>query len=218
MKARQFFDEHSSPILQRLATGLYKLGLAVKHHEREAALEAGLSPTQAQILILLTAKDTTSPSDLSDSLGVSLPTVSDSVSALVAKGLVKRRPNPSHHKATVLTLTRNGRVEARRAMRWPEFLATAIGTLSEAQQESLLSVLVRVLGTLQADGQIPAQRMCVTCTFFRPNVHTGARPHHCAFVDAPMGPTHLRLVCDEHEMASPEAQTAQWQEFLRPAV
>jgi DNA-binding MarR family transcriptional regulator len=218
MESPQFFDEHSTPIDQRLATGLFKLGLAVKHHERQAALEAGLSPTQAQILILLAAKDTTSPSDLSDSLGVSLPTVSDSVSALVAKRFVKRRPSPSHHKATILTLTRAGRVEARRAMRWPEFLATAIGTLSDTQQENLLTILVRVLGTLQADGQIPMQRMCVTCTFFRPNVHTGARPHHCAFVDAPMGPTHLRLVCDEHEMASSEAQTAQWQQFLQPAV
>lgn len=218
MESPWFFDEHSTPIDQRLATGLFKLGLAVKHHERHVALEAGLSATQAQILILLSANDSNSPSDVSDSLGVSLPTVSDSVSALVAKRLVKRRPGSTHHKATILTLTRAGRVEARRAMRWPEFLATAIGTLSDTQQESLLTILVRVLGTLQADGQIPMQRMCVTCTFFRPNVHTGARPHHCAFVDAPMGPTHLRLVCDEHEMASPEARTAQWQQFLRPAV
>ena len=75
-----------------------------------------------------------------------------------------------------------------------------------------------MLRTLQEDGRIPQQQMCVTCTFFRPNVHPGPRPHHCAFVDAPMGPTHLRLVCDEHEMASLEAQTSQWQRFLTPAV
>ena len=88
MESPQFFDEHSTPIDQRLATGLYKLGLAVKHHERQQALVAGLSPTQAQILTLLSANDTTSPSEVSDVLGVSLPTMSDSVSALVAKGLV----------------------------------------------------------------------------------------------------------------------------------
>lgn len=218
MDATAFFDEHSLPIDQRLATGLYKIGLAVRHQERQQALEAGLSPTQAQILALLSVEGTKTPTDLSNVLGVSLPTVSDSVNALVAKELVRREPSPSHHRATLLTLTRAGRVEARRAVSVPEFLATALGTLSDLQQASLLSILVSLLLALQENGQIPAQRMCLTCTFFRPNVHAGTRPHHCAFVDAPMGPTHLRLVCDEHEMASPEAQTTQWQQFLRSAV
>ena len=218
MGTPDFFEEHSLPIDHRLATGLYKIGLAVKHQERQQALEAGLSPTQAQILALLSLEGAKTPTDLSNVLGVSLPTVSDSVNALVAKALVTRAPSPSHHRATMLTLSRAGRVEARRAVRLPEFLATALGTLSDMQQESLLSILVSLLRAMQEYGQIPAQRMCLTCTFFRPNVHASARPHHCAFVDAPMHPRHLRLVCGEHEMASPEGLAAQWQQFLRPAV
>lgn len=218
MDAPGFFAEHSTPIDQRLATGLYTLGLAVNHEERQHALAAGISTTQASILTLLSLEGAKTPSDVCNFLGVSLPTVSDSVRALVDKGLVKRRPNPSHRRATILTLTRAGRVGARRAANVPEFLATAVGTLSDAQQERLLSMLVLLLRALQENGQIPAQRMCLTCTFFRPNVHAAARPHHCAFVDAPMGPTHLRLVCDEHEIASIEAQTSQWQQFLQSAV
>ena len=218
MQRPGFFDQHSAPIDQRLATGLYKLGLAVKHHERQQALEAGLSPTQAQILTLLAAEGQRTPSDVASVLGLSLPSVSDSLTALVAKGLVVRQPSPSHHRATLLQLTRTGRAAARRAMRWPEFLAAGIETLTETQQESLLAVLVSLLRSLQEDGQIPPQRMCVTCTFFRPNVHAGARPHHCAFVDAPMAASHLRLVCDEHELASVGARTTQWQQFLSPAV
>jgi DNA-binding MarR family transcriptional regulator len=218
MKHPGFFEQHSAPIDQRLATGLYKLGLAVKHEERRQALEAGISATQSQILTLLLADGDTTPSDVSKVLGVSLPSVSDSVSALVAKALVEKRPCPKHHRATMLSLTRAGRAEARGAMRWPDFLASAIGTLSDTQQESLLSMLVSLLRTLQDDGAIPVQRMCVTCTFFRPNVSAGSHPHHCAFVDAPMRAAHLRLVCDEHAMASVEDQPAQWQQFLRPAV
>jgi DNA-binding MarR family transcriptional regulator len=217
MDARGFFDEHTPPIDQRLATGLHTLGLAVIHEERQHALRAGLSTTQSSILGLLSLEGAKTPSDMANHLGVSLPTVSDSVRALVDKGLVKRGPDKRHRRATLLTLTRAGRVAGRRSACLPEFLGTALGTLSDAQQERLFHSLVLLLRALQENGQIPSQRMCLTCTHFRPNVHTAARPHHCALVDAPMRATHLRLACDEHVMASPESQIAQWQQYRRSA-
>lgn len=213
-----YFDAHSPPIDERLATGLHKLGLAVQHEERRHALASGLSTTQASILTLLSLEGAKTPSEIRDLLGVSLPTVSDSVGALVQKGLVQRRPSPGHGRASILTLTRAGRVGGRRAADVPGFLATAIGTLSDEQQERLLSTLVLLLRALQENGQIPAQRMCLTCTYFQPNVHAAPRPHHCAFVDAPMGPTHLRLACDEHESASSQSQASHWEQFLKSAV
>ncbi len=218
METPDVFDEHSLPIDERLATGLYTLGLSVKQQERQQALELGLSPTQAQILSLLSVDGVKTPSDVATALGVSLPTVSDSVGTLVAKGLVRRQPSPRHHRATILTLTRAGRSLARRAELWPDFLKTAIGTLSDTQQQSLLPILVSLLRALQEGGQMPAQRMCLTCTSFRPFVHSAGHPHHCALVDAAMGSTQLRLVCDEHEMASSEVQTAHWQQFRKLAV
>lgn len=218
MDAPGFFDEHSLPLDQRLATGLHTLGLAVNHAERQHALRTGLSTTQASILSLLSLEGEKTTSDVSNFLGVSLPTVSDSVRALVNKGLVKRRPDSRHRRATLLTLTRAGRVGGRRAANVPEFLAMALGTLSAAQQERLLPTLVLLLRALQENGDIPAQRMCLTCSFFRPNVRAAAHPHHCAFVDVPMSPTHLRLACDEHEIAPIESQTSQWQQFLKSAV
>lgn len=218
MTTTGYFDAHTQPIDQRVATGLYKLGLAVKHQERSHALDAGLSPTQAQILTLLSQGGATTASELSGVLGVSLPTVSDSVSALVGKGLVEKQPATGRKRASSLTLSRAGRALAQHTAAWPEFLAPAVGTLSDAQQENLLSSLVLLLRALQESGQIPTQRMCLTCVFFRPNAHAGARPHHCAFADAPMAPSHLRLECDEHEAATQERQTEQWQQLLKLAV
>jgi DNA-binding MarR family transcriptional regulator len=218
MPSPGYFEQHSTPIEQRLATGLYKLGLAVKHQERQQSLEEGLSSTQAQILTVLATEGDKTPSEVASHLGLSLPSVSDSVTALVSKKFVSRHRAPSHHRATLLRLTRTGSAVARRASDWPEFLVAGIHTLTDAQRESLLSILLSMLRSLQEAGRIPVQRMCVTCTFFRPNVHTGARPHHCQLVDAPMGAAHLRLVCDEHETASVAAQVAQWHAFISPAV
>lgn len=212
------FEEHSSPIEDRLAAGLYTLGLAVGHQERQQARASGLSSAQARILTILAAEGEQTPSDLANGLGVSLATVSDSVGALEGKGLVERRPSPSHHRASILSLTRAGGAEARRAASWPEFFATALGTLTDDQQERLLSTLLLLLRAMQENGQIPAQRMCLTCTSFRPCVRDGARPHHCAFVDAPMRTSHLRLVCADHEPAGSEDQAARWQQFLKLAV
>lgn len=218
MNSAEFFDQHSEPIDQRLATGLYKIGLAVKHQERQQAFEAGLSATQSQILTLLSVEGDQTASDVARVLGLSLASVSESVSALLAKELLVRRPSPSHHRASLLRLTKTGLRAARQAESWPDFLAAGIGTLSEEQQENLLSILMSLLRTLQDEGRIPTQRMCVNCTFFRPNVHAGARPHHCAFVDAPMRPSHLRLACDEHTAASDETIAEQWRQLVGPAV
>ncbi|MFN0097033.1 MAG: MarR family winged helix-turn-helix transcriptional regulator [Gemmatimonadaceae bacterium] len=212
------FEEHSAPIEERLAIGLYTLGLAVAHQERHEARAAGLSSAQARILTILAAVGEQTPSDLANELGVSLATVSDSVSALESKGLVERRPSPTHHRASTLSLTRDGGVEARKASSWPEFFATSIGTLTDTQQEQLLSSLLLLLRAMQENGQVPAQRMCLTCTSFRPYVRDGQRPHHCALVDAPMRAAHLRLLCADHEMASSEDQATRWQRFLKLAV
>ena len=46
-------------------------------------------------------------------------------------------------------------------------------------------------------------RMCVSCRFFRLHQHEDpAQPHHCDYVNAPIGDQALRLDCPEYEMAS----------------
>ncbi|WP_242908088.1 hypothetical protein [Actinomadura terrae] len=54
--------------------------------------------------------------------------------------------------------------------------------------------------SLQDRRAIPVARMCLTCTYFRPNAHPGTdRPHHCAFVDNPFDDGELRLECPDHQ-------------------
>jgi hypothetical protein len=73
-----------------------------------------------------------------------------------------------------------------------------------------------MIRTLQERGEIPVSRMCVTCRFFRPNVHAHPEPpHHCAFVDAPFGDRELRLDCADHEPLPPADSAALWAAFDR---
>lgn len=211
------FDVENEPLPQRIAVGLNKVGLALKFQGWQAAGARGLSPLQGQILAMLTtARGGLKPSVMAERLAVSPPTVSDSVKTLTTKGFVERRADDADARVSLVVLTPKGRVEARAAAGWPDFLAGAVEALGEAEQEAFWRGLVKMIATLQRDEQLPISQMCLTCTHFRPHAHRDASmPHHCAFIDAPMGARHLRLECPEHDEADAARRKATWEVFAR---
>ena len=151
-------------------------------------------------------------------LAVSAATTSDSVGALVRKGLVAKAALAGDGRAVVVRLTPAGAREAAAAAAWPDFLLEAVDELSGEEQAAFLRGLVTMIRTLQVKGRIPVARMCVSCTFFRPFRHDDpVRPHHCAFVDAAFGDGQLRLDCADHAAAPPEQATRAWHAFRAPA-
>ncbi len=211
-----YFDEHTEPIPARIATGLHKLGLAMKQQAWQQANGEGLSATQGQILAALVGQGPLTGKELSERLGVTLPTISDSVRVLVEKGLVEKGPDPRHPRASLLTPTERGAAVGGRARSWPEFMADAVADLSHDEQRAFYGGVVKMIRALQEQGLVPLSGMCVTCTHFRPHVRTGATPHHCGFVDAPLAADQLRLDCPEHERASDESRSLIWARFVQP--
>ncbi|WP_394843166.1 MarR family winged helix-turn-helix transcriptional regulator [Pendulispora brunnea] len=198
-KRLPYFEEHTEPLAARIATGLHKIGLAMKQQAWLQANQEGLSATQGQILAALVAHGPLTGSELSERLGITLPTISDSVRVLVEKGLVTKSKDPRHPRASLLTPTQRGATLGARARSWPEFLAASVNDLAPEEQRAFFSGVVKMIRSLQDQGLVPVSGMCVTCTHFRPNVRAGASPHHCAFVDAPLADEQLRLDCPEHE-------------------
>jgi len=213
--AQEPFDTRTDPPAGRVATGLIKMGLALKHQAWRQANSQGLSPIQAQILTLVR----TSPrglrlTEVADRLAVTTATASEALGALVRKGLVRKRRVATDRRALAVTLTPSGRRVADRAAEWPDFLVQAVDALTPAEQAAFLRGLVKMIRTLQERRQIPVSQMCVTCRFFRPNVHPDReRPHHCAFVDAPFGDRNLRLDCPDHQPAETRQREKIWSRF-----
>lgn len=210
-------DENGEPLSSRIAAGLHKIGLAMKQQAWQQANQEGLSATQGQILAALVAHGPLTGSELSERIGVTLPTISDSVRVLVEKKLVTKGPDPRHPRASLLTPTRKGAELGARARSWPEFLASAVDELAPDEQRAFYAGVVKMIRALQEQGAVPVSGMCVTCTHFRPNVRAGASPHHCAYVDAPLAGDQLRLDCAEHAPAPDEARRQLWEHFMRPA-
>jgi DNA-binding MarR family transcriptional regulator len=206
-----------SPATRQVVTGLARVGLFLKTQAREGSLPRGLSPTQAEILGLLERRFRGGArlGEVAEALGTTAPTASAAVEALVAKGLVRRERRAEDARALRLSLTPRGRREAVRTAEWPEALMAAVDELSGVERGVLLRSLVKMVRTLQVRGAMPVARMCAGCRFFRPHAHPGAaRPHHCDFVDAPFADGDLRLDCEDHEAATPEAELLAWSAFV----
>jgi len=209
------FETASQPVAVRVGAGLAKIGIALKSRAWRDAGPERLTPTQGQaIVILKNAQRGLRLDEIAVALGVTAPTASDAVKALVQKKLVARRNAKDDRRAVSVTLTARGEELAGRVAGWPDFLLRALDTLDEAEQTAFLRSLVKIIRGLQVAGDIPVQRMCIGCRFFRPHLHDDpVQPHHCAFVDAPFGDRHLRLDCNEYESAAPDEVRSNWRSW-----
>ncbi|MGQ0444027.1 MAG: MarR family winged helix-turn-helix transcriptional regulator [Beijerinckiaceae bacterium] len=203
----------TTTVRERLIDGLERLASVMRADVRRSAALRGLNPAQDAILRLLLARPAgVQVSALARHLGVRQPTVTGSVSALERKGLVCRQADSADARAVVVKVMPNARPQI--ALGCPSHTAAALADLSEAEQARLLKTLIKLIRNLQLRKAIPAQRLCVTCKYFRPNVHPRPEaPHHCAFVDASFGDRALRLDCAEHEPANSAEQARNWAVF-----
>ncbi len=210
-------DKNTAPITDRVATGLSRIAMALRSRAWQEAGARGLTPTQGQILMFLRLQPDHSSmlSTISTALGISDPTACEAVRVLEKKQLLRKVRSKTDARVVANILTPKGRKEADRTVSWQSFLATAVESLSPEEQEGLLRGLVKTIRALQEQGDIPVSHMCVTCHFFRPNVHNDPeRPHHCGYVDAAFGDKLLRIECAEYQPAAPDDSAESWKAFL----
>jgi DNA-binding MarR family transcriptional regulator len=200
----------------RVLTGLAKLSLVMRHESWQSAGRRGLTPTQTQILsILAGSPEPIGLKEVSRQMAITMGTASEATAALVAKGLVRKAQSKSDGRAIILALTKRGNTEAATAAEWPASLVKAIDALPEPERTALLRGLIGMIRTLQDQGAVPTARMCVGCTYFRPNEYPGRpKSHHCLFIDAPIGDSDLRIDCGEMQPVAAALRPRLWSVFV----
>jgi len=205
-------------LADRLVTGLSKIGLAMKSRPWRRQGQQGVGPLQVQVLTFLRGRSNhmATVSTIARELSVKLPTASEVIRTLEHKRLVRRRRTEADNRVVTVHLTAKGVKAGHVVSGWPEIMAAATDHLSHQEQVALLTILVKLIRALQAKGEIPVARMCVTCEHFRPHAHQDAeQPHHCQFVNAAFGEPALRIDCPDYVPApAPQAQDA-WNRFMR---
>lgn len=209
-------EKTDRPLARKLGHALNRVQVAMRADSWETCGQNDLNPTQGQILMLLGERAIgLRLSEIASELAVSAPTVSESVTTLVDKGYIRKGKAKDDGRAVAVTLTAAGRRIVERLDSVGGTIATVLESLPEAEQIQLYRTMLGMVRQLQAAGKIPVARMCVTCCYFRPNVHNDiTRPHHCALVDAAFGDKTLRSDCPEHEAADEHLAARNWEAFV----
>lgn len=199
----------------RIVTAIGRIASVMRSGMWEFATAENLNPAQAEILQLLQARTHgVRISWLALQLSISVASVSDSVSALVNKGLVRKARADDDGRATALYLTDAGRALASRLGGAVSFADDAAASLPPAMQVELLTGLLKLIAQLHKTERFPAVRACLSCAHFEPNKYPGQpAPHHCALVNAPLPISFIRIDCAEHVPADPASEQRNWAVF-----
>ena len=142
-----------------IATGLARIGMALRADAWSQAGTKNLSPTQAQILVHLVQRGPARVSAVAEALAVTQSTASEAVTTLVRKDHVERRSDPDDARATLLHATETGRRLAHELAVWPDALLGAIDALDPVEQAAFTRELVKMIGSLQERRAMLVQRM-----------------------------------------------------------
>ncbi len=123
--------------------------------DRELIARAdGLRIGQFTALRVLWEQDGLTPRELSERLGVEMPTVTNTVGRMVRNALVERRPHPTDARSVVIFLTPKGvAMEERVASVVAEASERALRGFSAAESEALVEALEHMYANLRSTSQ-----------------------------------------------------------------
>jgi DNA-binding MarR family transcriptional regulator len=200
-----FDPEYHLDVDRKLAAGLERITQAMKVMLWDAAKNHGLSPLQVEVLthLLYRPEGSARVGLLARECDVTQPTMSDAVTALQKKSLVKKARAPEDSRSSMIFLSAKGRALAVRLAAWNEALKRTLTQLPDDGKVSVMRFLFDVIASLQRDGVITVARMCLTCRYFRPHGDPAdSTRHFCALLQLPLPEQALRIDCPEHELAS----------------
>jgi len=182
---------------------LERISNLLRNELRGAAHRAGLQPVHLDVLGYLAQcnRYSDTPAGVTEFLGLTKGTVSQSILRLEEKGLIDRQKDQVDGRISHLKLTAAGRRVVRSATRRPleEAVENALGPGA-----SLVEQLEDVLRALQNANEHRSFGVCGSCRFFRDE---GPRSFRCGLTLEPLSVRDTALLCREHE--HPESTDSQ---------
>lgn len=160
----------------------------------------GLTPLQSQILFYISENNPEKCTimNLSLELGVSQPTISDSVKTLMKKGLVEQEVWEKNRHFKLLKLTDKGK-EILKALRiWDDYLRRPLKEFSEEEKKLAFNFLLDYVAKLRKDKTLLMAKTCVFCKFLEEKAGT----YYCKLFNMNMKKEDLRIDCPDFEEAS----------------
>ncbi|HNQ27732.1 MAG TPA: MarR family winged helix-turn-helix transcriptional regulator [Aquaticitalea sp.] len=185
-------------IESRIVVALERISEASRVLLWNESKENALSPIQIQILIFVYfhSSEKCKIGYLANEFNMTKATVSDSVKVLLSKNLATKEIDPTDTRSYSLTLTAEGKKIAEKASFFASSIEEPIEKLTQAQKETMLNGLLKLIYDLNKSGIITIQRMCFTCVNYQ--LENGI--HYCKLLKSRLAESELRVDCPEHEL------------------
>ncbi|MBD9484848.1 winged helix-turn-helix transcriptional regulator [Pseudomonas sp. PDM14] len=162
---------------------------------RQHPLLADLQPIQVSALLYLARCNhySNTPLAVTEYLGLTKGTVSQSLKALEGKGLIVKAQDPRDKRSVHLELTAPA-LDLVAAIAPPAFLTEALAQMGDqaVQLERLFGTLLR---TIQRNQDVPGFGLCHSCRFHE---QRDGQPF-CGLTQEPLAPAAIELICREHQ-------------------
>ena len=175
-----------------------RLSLLTRAGLRQAGAAQGLQPVHLHVLFYLNQANrfSNTPLALTDYLGLTKGTVSQTVLVLARRRLLSRYADPQDGRIVRLVLTEAGGAllnKLNSADAWRE----AVRTSSPARVTSAMVVLRQVLAEVQSQSGKRSFGVCSTC---RHNQRLGPRSYFCGLMHEKLSSPEVRRICREHTL------------------
>nr|WP_256672733.1 MarR family transcriptional regulator [Pseudomonas sp. C1C7] len=163
---------------------------------REHPMLTDLQPIQLSALMYLGRcnRYSDTPLAVTEYLGLTKGTVSQSLKALEGKGLLVKQPDDKDKRSVHLKLTQPAQALLN-AVIPPDFLVAATHRMG-ADARVLEDLLLQLLRDVQRGEDVPGFGLCRTCRFHQ-NVEGRA---FCGLTQEPLEQREVELICREHQL------------------
>ncbi|MEE1865943.1 MULTISPECIES: MarR family winged helix-turn-helix transcriptional regulator [Pseudomonas] len=164
---------------------------------RQHPLLADIQPIQLSALLYLARcnRYSNTPLAVTEYLGLTKGTVSQSLKALEGKGLIVKTQDAADKRSVHLSLTAPARGLLAAVMP-PDFLLAATERMG-ARADDLQALLADLLRNIQQHENVPGFGLCKTCRFHRKTTSGG----FCELTQEPLASAERELICREHQLA-----------------
>lgn len=172
-----------------------RIGNLLRSEGRQFGQEHGLQPVHWQALAYLARCNPISntPMALSQFLGISKGTTSQSVLVLHNKGFIEKVPDRHDRRMVHLQLTPAGRTLLARAYYLP-LLEQFDAGIADHDREQTSRVLAQLLKTMLEQQQGKSFGVCRSCRYFDQQ----GDHYHCQLIDVPIEAREIDNICHEH--------------------
>ena len=174
-----------------------RLGELLRVDSRQAGAQHGLQPVQLEVLHYLSIcnRYSDNPMAVTEYLGQTKGTVSQTLIVLEKKGLVSKQLDKNDKRITHMKVTSKGKRLLNKTIPTAMFVK-ACEVLSDEKQSEIVASLKQLLITLLQANNMKTFGVCRSCRY---NSKTEDGGYFCNLVQQPLSAGDIQLICREHE-------------------